>query len=645
MTIPFHNPLAKYSFTGFSFFIILCFFMTTLSHGDEDGNCRSKVKEAIKSTPSSPNVSKDKCPVSHTFVKWLSIQKQGTFEEVRAFIKAHPTWPRQTTLRRQAEKNLAERNIASKDIISWFEAYPPLTAGGLKIYAHAILETDKPTQTLENALLSLDANGSEIKSVINTHPTAFTKDMIFQKVTQYLNKNDRTSAQELIPLLSSKDAKAAQIRLKLQEKDVSIEDAIKSVDFNDYSGDAKKGLLLEKIRAYRKAEHNDEAKDLLAELKPTTHEMDDEGVQNDDKLNWAETAWTERNLIARRYLEESSYKKAYDILQGHGLSQGENFASAEFLSGWIALRFLKKPEVALKHFEKLHKGVKSPISVARARFWLAKTHHALGDKDTSTSWYDKAKVHKATYYGQLAHKEVTGQTPNFKPAALSVDGATKNKFENRDLVKAIKMLVDIGETKYIDTFALAVSDVIEDHKEQSLLIDLLHNRVSKYSALHVYKKTAKEHAPVIPTAYPRLDHIPPKTVNPAFAHAIIRQESRFQHDAVSSAGAQGLMQLMPATAAKTVKTHKLKAGKLTDPKHNVAVGCLHLKELMEKYNGSMILAAAAYNAGSSAVDKWLGLYGDPRQTGTDIIDWVESIPYAETRNYVQRIMENYHCYG
>lgn len=654
MIIPIPTLLAKPSFTGTSFFLLTLFTLNTSVYGDDAGKCGLLLKEALRSTPDGVNVPKEKCPISNTFVKWLSVQKKGSFEEIRIFMGAHPNWPRQTTLRRQAEKDLSERALASKEVITWFETYPPLTAAGLKVYANALLQNgniDSPQaqQSLNKALLSLEASGAEIKGALTAQPEAYSKETIFQKVTQYLNKGEGASAQELFPFLSPKDTKAASIRLKLQGKNVDISNTVKSVDSSELSDIAKKGILLEQIRAYRKAEKNDEAKTLLADLKfeDKSEEENENGkiTHKDDLIEWSETAWTERNLIARRYLEESNYQKAYDILQGHGLTRGENFANAEFLSGWIALRFLKKPEFALLHFEKLHDGVKSPISAARARFWLAKTHDALGDKAASKNWYELAKVHKATYYGQLAHKEITGQAPSIKPAALSVDSTTRDRFHGRDLIKVINLLADIGETNYIDTFALAVSEQIEDHKEQSLLIDLLHNRVSKYSALHVYKKTAKEHAPVIPAAYPRLDHIPPKTISPALAHAIIRQESRFQHDAVSSAGAQGLMQLMPATAAKTVKNHKLKAGKLTDPKHNVTVGCLHLKELMEKYNGSMILAAAAYNAGSSAVDKWLDLYGDPRQPGVDTIDWIESIPYGETRNYVQRIMENYHCYG
>ena len=449
MIIPIPTLLAKPSFTGSSLFLMILLLLNTPSHGDEAKQCGPLVKEALRSTPDSARVPKENCPISHTFIKWLSVQKKGSFEEVRAFMEAHPNWPRQTSLRRQAEKDLLDRKLATKEVITWLEAYPPLSIDGLKAYARAILQSGnmyspETSHFLTQTILSMDSSGAEIKEAIKDLREIYGDKLIFKKITQYLNKGDSTSARQLLSLsLSTNEAQAASIRLKLQEKGAAVASIAKSADSLDLSDFAKKGILLEQIRAYRKADQNDEAKALLATLV-----LEKEENSEKDLVGWSETAWTERNLIARRYLEESNYQKAYEILQGHGLTRGENFANAEFLSGWIALRFLKKPELALHHFEKLHDGVKSPISVARARFWLAKTHDDLGEKAASKNWYELAKVHKATYYGQLAHKEVTGQAPSIKPAALSVDSTTRDRFHGRDLVKTINLLADIGETSY-----------------------------------------------------------------------------------------------------------------------------------------------------------------------------------------------------
>lgn len=617
------------------YMVTILLLSSAFAHADNPKKCAPFLKTALSTSGDSSSIPKQSCPITHKLAQWVDLQKTGTFEQIRTFLQEHPNWPRQAALRKQAEKNINDRNLASADIISWFDAYPPLTIQGLKAYALAIKNNDSSDESkekLEKALLTLDAPGTDLKPILCS---VFSKTILFQKATQYLNREDLGSARALASLLTPSDAKTIETRLKIAEKSLSPT----SIKGESLSETSLPGIRLEQIRALRKLEQNDEAKDLLSSLPLPENEENQE-----DSLRWAESAWTERNIIARRYLEEKEYQKAYDILQNHGLKKGENFANAEFLSGWIALRFLKKPAEALEHFEKLHKGVKSPISLARAQYWIAKTHRALGDKEQSSKWFGKAKAHMATYYGQQAHKELTGQAPTIKPTPLSIDSQTRAHFNQRELVKALHVLIEAGMTNHVDAFSLAIAEGLENHQEQSLLIDLLHHRVGQSTALQIYKKTAKEIAPVIPTAYPRLDYIPAKTINPAFAHAIIRQESRFQPDAMSTAGAQGLMQLMPATAARTTKAHKIKPKKLTDPKHNVHVGCLHLKELLEKYNGSMILAAAAYNAGSTAVDKWLNQYGDPRHPHVDTIDWVESIPYAETRNYVQRIMENYHCY-
>lgn len=612
-------------------------FLLTLAYADDPKQCAPYLKLALKD-PELKTSPQGSCSLTHKLINWVQLQKKGSFPQIREFITKNPNWPRQDALHRQAEKDISSHRYPAQQITTWFKEYPPLTVAGLKTYAQAVQSINDQRRSLGQALLTCELTPLEFVDILKKFPSSFEKNAIFLKASQYLNSGESFSFNDIRPLLTKEDAKIIDSRLKIRNKQLTT----KSLPLDDFSDDARKGVLLEQIRVHRKSELNDEAKTLLENLVFSENDVD--SAEASDPLRWAETAWTERNLIARRYLEERSYQKAYDIIQGHGLSRGENFANAEFLSGWIALRYLKKPELALSHFEKLHQGVKSPISVARAQYWIARTHKDLGNVDDSKNWYKKAQLHQATYYGQLAQKELSGETKPIRPKSLPVDQQLKKNFDNHEFVKIINILTEAGAHSHVDSFALKLATEFDNHKEQTLLVDHLYHKLGPSTALKIYKKTQKDIAPVIPAAYPQIGYIPKKTVSPAFAHAIIRQESRFQHDAVSSAGAVGLMQLMPATALRTTKANKVKAKKLTDPQHNVHVGCLHLKELLDKYSGSMILAAAAYNAGSSAVDKWITLYGDPRKSGVDSADWVENIPYAETRNYVQRVMENYHCY-
>lgn len=642
MNIRFFTPFSKPFFTiGVIFFTSASISTSAFAEGTVcQGALKGAFSQNFEGNEVDSSVSKSKCPLTHKFILWMKIQKSGTFSQIHDFLESNPKWPRQETLRLQAEKDLFQLleqkghlSHNSTKIINWFDKYQPLSYQGVICYARALQE-DSPSgqddhQKLYDAFLNLKATGQDIQRIIKALPGAFPEPIIYEKVSRYLTETDIASTKVLESYLSTPHKKIVEQRLALQIRELE-NDSLLNSPFVD-----EPEFVYEWIRSHRKSERNDDAKELI-------HKISQDEKTSDHLKGTG--LWTERNILGRRYLEQKDPQKAYDILVNHGLTEGENFAHAEFMLGWISLKFLNNPEQALMHFEKLHEKVKLPISVARASYWLGKTHQALGDKQNARVWFDKAKSHQATYYGQLAHKEVHGSVPKIKPAHVAVDGKTQRQFNNRDFVRLIRMLNSIKKPGLAESFAVALAQDIETEKEQFLLVDFLKSTMGNGTAVEMYKKSIKRSAPVLSTAYPRLSYVSSTLVNPAFAHAIIRQESRFKQDAVSSAGAMGLMQLMPATAAKVVKTHKIKKNKLTNPKHNVTVGSYHLKELLTRYNGSLILAAASYNAGAKAVDDWILQFGDPRHSHVDTVDWVESIPYVETRNYVQRVMENYHYY-
>lgn len=642
MNIRFFPPISKSYFTiTFIFFLSTAIFTPVLGEGP---SCQKALKIAFSKNFEGDGaqyaLSKSQCPLTHDFILWMKLQKTGTFSQIQNFVNDHPNWPRQDTLRLQAEKDLfagleqkGRLPQSTTKIINWFDIYQPLSYGGLICYTRASQErlskNKNAQQRLYESFLNLKVPGKEIQQVIRALPGFFPESIIYEKVSRYLTEADTASAKVLLGYLSTPHKKIVEQRLALQTK------GVQGHSLSDSPFVEEPEFIYEWIRVHRKAERNDEAKELIQQIS--------QGASISQNLNEM-GLWTERNILSRRYLEQKDHQKAYDVLVNHGLMEGENFAHAEFMLGWICLKFLKNPEQARLHFEKLQEKVKLPISVARATYWLGKTYQALDDKDQAKQWFGKSKQHEATYYGQLAHKELHGSIPKIKPVRLIVDKQTHRRFQNREFVRLIKVLVDAKKPGLAETFAVALAQEIETEKEQYLLVDFLKMALGNGTAVEIYKKSIKRTAPVFSPAYPRLSYVSSTLVNPAFAHAIIRQESRFKHDAVSSAGAMGLMQLMPATAAKVIKTHKIKKNKLTNPKHNVIVGSYHLKELLNRYKGSLILAAASYNAGAQPVDEWISKFGDPRNPNVDAVDWVESIPYVETRNYVQRVMENYYYY-
>jgi soluble lytic murein transglycosylase len=585
----------------------------------EAGKCGNQLKQALRKNPDAVTINKAVCPQSYTILMWLRAQKTASSAQAKAFLENHPHWPRLDAIRQQIEKELYKSRAFDTHTIAWFRQQLPLTLDGLKAFGEALLAHNQhDDQKFRQAFLDLDIKADEMKGILASYRALLPDQVLAQKAHNALNKNQIKTAELISPLLKPSlkapiSARLALIKSQAQPPSDQLEDP---------------NVRFEQARLYRKNRQDDQASDLLKTL--TDHDN-------------PESVWAERNLIARRLLEDKKYQAAYATIKDHGLTTGENFATAEWLCGWLCLRFLKDPKQAKEHFDRLAENVITPISLARAYYWLGRACQALGETDQAQSWWTKAKKYKTTYYGQLACKELTGKIPAAKPVALTVASDVRRSLESHDLYKYMRLLYDIGEPATAEAFALTLGEQLQSSKEQALLTEIVREKLGKHQALKLYKKIMKAEHPLIPAAYPRVS-IPNHTANPAFAHAIIRQESRFQPDVVSSAGATGLMQLMPATAILTAKRHKLQKRDLTDPHHNVQLGTHHLNDLMDKYGDSLILAAAAYNAGAAAVDEWIEKFGDPRSSSVNTIDWVELIPYAETRNYVQRVMENYHCY-
>lgn len=604
------------------------------SRGSEGALCGQAVRTAIKGG-GFVSLSSSQCPHAAMFIMWLRLQQDASFSELETFIKKHSQWPRLQKLQKKAEEQLIVEQIPSSRVVEWFTNYPPMTASGAIAYVKSLLAVKREEDAkkyLATYWPYLSMELSELQRVVSQFADLIPEEALFARASHLLNEEDLSQVAWLTPKLSPFHQKIIQSRQSLQKQLPTCPAIIAGL-----SKDALQdpGMRLDLARWYRRQENNEA---MFAILKET---------DIPDQLR--DYYWREANLLIRRFMDDHRYQDAYFLASNHGLVRGENFANGEWLAGWLALRFMDKPDRAIEHFQHLLNKVATPISIARASYWLGRAYEKVGNKEQATIHYTKAKAHPATYYGQLAHKHVLGRDPTIVLKHPSISGGKRATFERREMVQIVHLLHQVNETHLAEPFLQALAQIIDDPEEQVLLVQLAHEKLGHYGAVDICKKSTKSKMPLIPIAYPRVDkncaqHL--VSVDTAFVHAIIRQESRFKKDAVSSAGAKGLMQLMPATARQTANKLKIKgkALPLCDPKTNVQLGSAHLKELLNRYNGSMILAAAAYNAGAHVVDKWLTQYGDPRESGVDVVDWVELIPYAETRNYVQRVKENYHCY-
>jgi soluble lytic murein transglycosylase len=394
------------------------------------------------------------------------------------------------------------------------------------------------------------------------------------------------------------------------------------------------GLLYDRMRWLRRQNRDSEAIALLAIAPPT--------------LPHADLWWNERAILARRALESGDAKTAYELARDHRQASGSALADGEWLSGWIALRFLHDAKAAKDHFSTMLTSVGTPISISRAAYWAGRAEEALNDQAAADTDYAKAAGYIGTFYGQIALAKVNPSAHLTLPPQPQIAGLDARSFSNRELVQVTELLGSIGLSSRGDPFVRRMAELARTPEDALLAMRLAKSNNSLAAEVQVSKKLMQGGMPVLADGYPVIAQLGPKAPEPALVHAIIRQESLFDAGAVSPSGALGLMQLMPATARSVAAKMKIKrfnpAQLTTDPRTNVVLGSNYLDGLVDRFDGSYVLAIAGYNAGPGRVSGWIGENGDPRAKLEDTIDWIEKIGVGETRNYVQRVIENLQIY-
>lgn len=392
-------------------------------------------------------------------------------------------------------------------------------------------------------------------------------------------------------------------------------------------------LLYERTRYRRRKDMTEGAIDILKMLPQTQQKPE----------KW----WEEIRVLVRRKMEEKDYAAAYALAQKHQLSQGAEYAQAEWIMGWLELRRLHQPEKAFQRFSNIYQNVTSAISKSRAAYWAGRAAEAMHNTELATQWHKLAATYPSTYYGQLSFVKIYGKPFGaFADPAITPEAA--KTFTADERVRAIRILHKNKMARFVDPFFARLIADAQDDATLNQIAALARETGRHYYAVESNKQAQQRLGKfLMKEGYPLLPSLPLAKPERALVHAIIHRESMFDTKAVSHAGARGMMQLMPATAKsmaqKTKRAYKFE--KLTDdPVYNVLLGSTYLQQLINNYNGYYPMAIAAYNAGPGNVAKWVKQFGDPRKGDMDVIDWVEHIPIYETRNYVQRVMESYFIY-
>ncbi len=575
-------------------------------------------------------------PLTAKIVRWLYLSAEGSgasFDEIAAFMESNPDWPNRTALARRAEAALA-RTGSPEARVAWFADHPPQSPDGRIAFIEALLARGEKARA-----------AAEIRRAWTQGRFPYRQEKRFyRKFRKYLGLEDHvarldrllwdrqfSAARRMMRRVDPPHRALAEARMRLARFAGGVDWAIAQVPAA-YRDDP--GLMYERLRWRRRKGLDDRAREILAD-------------PPDDLVRPA-LWWRERSILARNALADGNPAVAYAVAAGHRQPRGSpGYAEAEWLAGWIALRFLDRREAALEHFSNMQSAVRRPISLARGAYWMARAAEALGRQGVARTFYARAARYGATYYGQLA---ATRLEPAFRPRESEPPGVGREEIEAfaaRELVQAARILVDLDRRDLAEVFVLRLLADSAGPEEHFLVAMLAQEMERPDLAIRAGKRASWRHNALLMQAYPVPKSISSLLPERALVLSVIRQESEFDPRAVSRAGARGLMQLMPPTARRIARSMRLSYSTrrlIADPDYNVRLGSAYLREMLDRFDGSYPLALAAYNAGPQRVARWLRKFGDPRRSEVDMIDWIERIPFAETRNYVQRVLEALHIY-
>jgi soluble lytic murein transglycosylase len=567
----------------------------------------------------------------------------AAFHEIDRFIAGHRDWPNQTALQARAEEAMSP-NMAADDVLAWFQGREPASGEGmLKLgEAHSQKGQNGPAKTwIVRAWVRGNFSPDRALYVASRYASWLTPADHQARLSRLVSADEFTQAQAMSGHLGASWVQLMNARIKLRQNTRDAEAAYRAVP-GELANDP--GLLFDRARWLRKRDREHEARPLL--VRAAT-------MLNGASPHNAEEWWAERNYQAREALEVGDMQQAYLLASGHNLPRdsGVPYAEAEFLAGWIALRYLNKPDVAFNHFTRLREGVTAPISVARAHYWAGRAAEKAGRASEASRQYGLGAAFPMTFYGQLAAVAGNPKAKLDLPVQRAAVPSTKQAFMSQGVIQAMQALADVGAPGTLRNFALALADRFDDRDQFTLLSAFLHQLNEPALALRVAKRGLQKNVAVYDIAYPTTglpayagSNVAPES---ALVLGLTRQESEFDPQATSPAGARGLMQLMPATAKLTARQHGLHysgSADLYSPTANMRLGMAHLSDLLQSFSGSYVLAIASYNAGAGRINQWISQYGDPRAASDDMVDWIERIPFNETRNYVQRVLENTQIY-
>lgn len=567
-----------------------------------------------------------------SLISWrylLDNAENANFNDYARFLETHPDWPEKNLLIILAEQKLRDSPVADNTLLRWFNAHPPITGLG-KIHYIALaqkkgIESNSGAQRLVKEAWHLgDFTADEEKNIITLYSSMLNAEDHSMRADRLVWEGKYSAARRMFSLISRNQQLILDTRIDLLQHKGSANRKLARLST---AQKRDPGVIFGRIKWRHKINNHAGVREMLR-LAP-------------DDIPYPQVWWKYRAYQVRELIGSGKYKEAHQLLDNHGQTEGFALADALWLKGWLELEFLKRPKEAYTRFKAMHKAVNYPVSLARAAYWSGRAAEALGYTDHANGWYKEAAIFPTVFYGQLA-VHALGKAPSL-PVSTHISSYDLHQYASSPIAKAIKLCLD---AKRYDWAKQLIHHTIESgHTEEDTVkaarLPTLWNH--EHARVLASKHAMRKHLQLVDMGYPLYNG---NTAFPAqdlaLIHGIIRQESLFDTKVVSPAGAIGLMQVMPATAKETARKIGMGYSKsrLYEAPYNLVIGSHYLERLLNAYDGSYVKTIAAYNAGPSRVRAWVDANGNPGTELNQTINWIELIPFAETRNYVQRVMEN-----
>jgi soluble lytic murein transglycosylase len=578
-------------------------------------------------------------PLARKLIEWLVLRSDdttATFARYAAFIAANPSWPSIVTLRRRAEAMLWQERSDPTTVLAFFKTEPPHTAKGKFALARALLSQGDSAgahQAISDAWRSDAFSGDLEAQVRDMFAGLITAEDDKARMDGRLYAEDDDAGLRAAHHLDGTQLAIAKARAAVINKAGNAKALLEAVPA---AAQHDAGYIFSRAQWLRR---NDKIAEAGRWMIGAPH---DPAVLG-DLDQW----WVERRLLARKLLDLNENKMAYEVANGAAPPPNENNrADQQFTAGWIALRFLHEPAVALTHFARIAEGISNPLTLARSFYWQGRAAEAAGHEHEARTYYESAARFPIAYYGQLARARLDLDEVTLRPAPTpSAD------LHGLEVARLFEMLYAVDARDVVAAMAGDLADKANDPAALAMLAEITKQHNDARATLLIGKTALGRGFPLEQYAFPDFGVPDFQPIGPDVArylvYSIARQESAFNPKVVSGANAYGLMQVTPAAARDTAKRFNVTFDQrrlANDPTYNAQLGSAELGNDLDFYRGSYILAFVAYNAGRGRARDWIAQYGDPRDPKVDPIDWIERIPISETRFYIQRVLENMQVY-